>query len=44
MNASELGNHLLDRFFGQDRGQALGSLGPHQLEGQIQIVAHYLAV
>ena len=27
-----------------DRGQVLGSLGPHQLEGQIQIFAQYLAV
>ena len=44
MTACELGNHLLDVFFGQDRGQALGSLGPRQFEGQIQIFAQYLAV
>ena len=44
VNASELGNYLLDFLFGQDRGQALGSFGPHQFEGQLQILAQYLAV
>jgi hypothetical protein len=44
MNASELGDHLPDFFFGQDRGHVFGSFGPHQFEGQIQILAQYLAV
>jgi len=43
MNASELGDHLPDFFFGQNCGQALRFLGPHSFDGLIQIFAQYLA-